>query len=220
MLFARRHPLLFRILILLSLLVILFVLIIHNSLLPVFLRQAEVEAVRMINRAVSEAVDQETEELEYRDLIYYEKDENDKIVMMQPNVRKINRFSSDVSLTIQEKLERIEKTEVNVPLFRILGLDFLAGYGPSFPARVMPAGFAKPPDVVDNFESAGINQTRHKIYLDVKVAVKLVIPFTHRTTEVNSVMPLIEVTIVGDVPDVYVGMEDNDFSGIIGDESD
>ncbi|MFW6238711.1 MAG: sporulation protein YunB [Halanaerobiales bacterium] len=219
MLFVRRHPLLFRIIVFVGLLMIVFLLILHNSLLPVFIRQAEVEAVRIINRAVSEAVDRETEDLEYRDLIYYEKDDSEKIVMMQPNVREINRFSSDVSLTIQERLEKIEKTEVRVPLFRVLGLDFLASYGPDLPARVIPAGFVEPPEVVDNFESAGINQTRHKIYLDVNVAVNLVVPFTKKTTEVSSVMPLIEVTIVGDVPDVYVGIEGNDFSGIIGDSS-
>ena len=214
--YYKRNRILVKIVLPVILLLIFLFIILHHSLLPVFFKLAEVEAGRIANRAVSEAIDQETEDLEYRELIYYEKNNNGDIVLMQPNIRRINRFSSDVSLTIQEKLELIETTTVSVPLFQMLGLDFLASFGPEFDARIVPVGFVKPPEIVDNFESAGINQTRHKIYMRTDVALDLIVPLTSETVAVSSTLPMIEVTIMGEVPDVYVGLEGSDFSGILG----
>ena len=56
------------------------------------------------------------------------------------------------------------------------------------------------------FESAGINQTRHTIYLEAKTQVKVVIPLTTSTKEVKSQIPICETIIVGDVPQSYVNV--------------
>jgi len=142
-------------------------------------------------------------------------DNSGDIVLMQPNTREINKFSSRVSLRLQEKLEQVTRKKVAIPLLKILGLEIISALGPDLHARIIPIGFTNPPQVKDSFESAGINQTRHKIYLQIAVKMKLIIPFSNKITTVNADVPVVEVTILGDVPKVYVGLNSNDISGIL-----
>ncbi|MGG7060320.1 sporulation protein YunB, partial [Clostridium tertium] len=64
-------------------------------------------------------------------------------------------------------------------------------------------------DFKTNFESSGINQSRHSIYLQAKTQVKVVIPLTTTTKEVKAQIPICETIIVGDVPNSYVNIPDN-----------
>ena len=83
---------------------------------------------------------------------------------------------------------------------RILGIDILAAYGPELKMRIIPAGYTVPPRLVDSFSTAGINQTRHKIYLSLTAKVKLIVPFKSRTIDVHADVPVTEVVILGRVP--------------------
>ncbi len=202
-------------LIFIVILLMIFVLI-HNTLLPLFFSLAEAEAVKIANRAINEAVDKQIKDIDYEKLINYRLDNNGNIVLMQPNTGEINKFSSRVSLAIQSKLEQVTRKKVAIPLLKIIGLDILSALGPDINARIIPVGFTTPPQVKDSFESAGINQTRHKIYLQIGVKMKLIIPFSSKITTVKADVPVVEVTILGEVPKVYVGLNGNDLSGILG----
>ena len=61
-------------------------------------------------------------------------------------------------------------------------------------------------DFKTSFESAGINQTRHRIYLEAKTQVKVVIPLTTSTKEVKAQIPICETIIVGEVPESYINV--------------
>lgn len=199
-----------------TLLVISLVFIfIQSTLTPVFISQAEVEAVKIANRVINQVVSEESEHIRYEDLIRYVLNSNEDIILMQPNTTFINRFKSNISLKIESKLAEIEKISVKVPLFRILGIEMLAGFGPGLEAKIIPLGFTRPPVVNDSFTAAGINQTRHKIYLLVRVCLKLIVPFRSKLVEVESSVPVSEVTILGRVPHVYIGLEGEELSGIM-----
>ena len=51
----------------------------------------------------------------------------------------------------------------------------------------------------------GNHQTRHRIYLEVKTKVGIVIPFTKKDTEIVTCIPVAETVIIGDVPIYYRG---------------
>ena len=55
-----------------------------------------------------------------------------------------------------------------------------------------------------SFEGAGINQTRHKIYLSLRTTVRLVIPSGARQVSLGSQVLIAESIIVGEVPQSYV----------------
>lgn len=62
-------------------------------------------------------------------------------------------------------------------------------------------------DLKSEFKEAGINQTLHRIYLEVKCNVNILTPYsTIKETIVNQVL-LVEGVIIGNIPDTYYNLE-------------
>jgi sporulation protein YunB len=59
------------------------------------------------------------------------------------------------------------------------------------------------------FESAGINQTRHKIYVQVYVKLKVIIPTKNDEIEVKGEIPIAETIIVGKIPNTSINLDLN-----------
>ena len=59
------------------------------------------------------------------------------------------------------------------------------------------------------FEDAGINQTRHKIYLILNATVRIVVGNTSQTVEISSQVLISETIIVGSVPESYTYLNDS-----------
>ena len=87
-------------------------------------------------------------------------------------------------------------------LFQHTGSPLLAGRGPCLHVRMQSVGTATAR--FDNqFSSAGINQTRHRILLDVDVHVSILLPGLTTYTKVSNEISVAETVIVGGVPDTY-----------------
>lgn len=62
-------------------------------------------------------------------------------------------------------------------------------------------------DLRSEFKEAGINQTLHRIYLEVKCNVNILTPYdTIKETIYNQVL-LVEGVIIGNTPDTYYNLE-------------
>ena len=106
-------------------------------------------------------------------------------------------------MAIQQKLSDLPRYEVKIPLWQVFGSKILAGYGPELPVRIAPVGMVES-IIKDRFDSAGINQTRHRIFIRVTAIVQIIVPLVNEEVTVNSDIPLTEAVIVGAVPGVYV----------------
>ena len=79
---------------------------------------------------------------------------------------------------------------------------FLAGLGPKVPIRIYPVSIVNA-DFKESFDSVGINQVKHKLYLDVSMKMSFVgMMFAQADTVETSVL-LNETIIVGDTPTYY-----------------
>ncbi len=201
-------PALYRFLAILLLLVIALFILIDYRLQPTLLKIAETRAnmiaSNVINRAVHEKV---ARTMRYEDLYSVRQDNHGKIVMMQPNTGEINRLAAEAAIQIQEALKNISEERIRIPLGQALGSHLLASMGPWISVRIVPVGTIGI-SVFDRFEQAGINQTRHKLYLDVTVGIRIVVPLVSQTASVNVKLPLTEGIILGEVPEVYFGLGD------------
>ena len=57
------------------------------------------------------------------------------------------------------------------------------------------------------FKEAGINQTMHRLYLEVKCNVNILTPYNIISDTVVNQVLLIEGLIVGNIPDTYYNLE-------------
>ena len=85
----------------------------------------------------------------------------------------------------------------------------MSGVGPKIAFNVSPFG-----EVVcsfsSNFESAGINQTYHKLYLIILLKVNIVFPFERLQVFSDSEVLLCETLIIGKIPEVYLSSNNLD----------
>ena len=84
----------------------------------------------------------------------------------------------------------------------LAGSPLLAGRGPLIRVRMQSVGSSSA-HFENAFTSAGINQTKHQIYLVVDVYVSILLPGFSTVTKVSSTYTVAETVIVGSVPDNY-----------------
>jgi len=180
---------------------------IEHNLFPTILAIAEAKAVQMAVKTVNDAVRNEIlhQTLRYEDLIIIHKDNEGRVVLMQANTVKITEIATDMAVTVEKTLAHLEKEEFGIPLGQVLGSQILANYGPRIKVRIVPVGSVKV-EMLDRFESAGINQTRHRFFLHLDTRVKIVVPLQQKEARVASDVPLVENVIVGTVPNTFVNI--------------
>ncbi|NLJ76528.1 MAG: sporulation protein YunB [Peptococcaceae bacterium] len=196
-----------------NIIVIGLILLADLTLRQTFFNIAEIRAVQLATEAANEALQQKVtdENLQYQDFVLIHKDSEGHIVLMQANTIKVNQFAAGTTLAIQKALEDLRWQSFGIPVGQILGAPLLANLGPRLKYNIMPAGTVRV-NVVDKFETAGINQTRHAIYLNFDTNVRIVIPSKGGEAEIAMQVPLVESIIVGGVPNTFVSVQ----GGILG----
>ncbi len=99
----------------------------------------------------------------------------------------------------------------------LIGTKFLSGLGPSIPIKLSISGTVTT-KVRSEFESAGINQTIHRVYLEVTCSVSILAPYDIIEESIVNEVLLIENIIVGIVPTTYYnleGMEQENLADIV-----
>lgn len=172
------------------------------SLEAIAAARAKVIATQAINDAISTKIAQE---IKYGLLITVHTDFNGKPSWAQVNTMEVNRIVAATTLRVQESLTAIRGEIVRIPLGQAFHSEFLSSMGPKIPFTIIPVGTVNV-EVTDAFEQAGINQTRHKIYLEVYTDVQIVIPFVTSTVGVTSQVPIADVTYLGEVPQTVIDL--------------
>ena len=197
----------YRLLIFLAVIVIFSVVVLKYSearLRPVIVSMAETHARSIGSKVVSEAITEEIEanNISYDDLISFEKDENGKIAALKTDIIMINRLKSRLSVVILDKLSDMNDINLYVPVGNLINGEFFSGRGPKIEIIVLPVGSVTT-NITNIFTSAGINQTRHQIMLEVNVTVSIIMPFSVESTDISTSMAIAETIIVGDVPKFF-----------------
>ncbi len=126
--------------------------------------------------------------------------------MINANILTINEITSNVSKYIQEAIDNTEKSKISVPLGSLFGVQFLSGEGPNINIDIASVGNIDT-ELRSEFIAQGINQTLHRIYLQVDCEVAILIPFETLSQEISNQVLLIENVIIGQIPDNYYNFE-------------
>lgn len=135
----------------------------------------------------------------YDEMFTIEKDMNENVSMIKSNVMAINEITSNIAVKIQERLDELDREELEIPLGSFTAVTWLAGTGPNIYIEVRPEGVVET-NIRSEFVSVGINQTIHRIYLDITCDIGIITPYSQNTEEIRNQVLLIENIIVGIVP--------------------
>lgn len=177
-----------------------------QTMLDMAFARAYSMAVETINRAVKQAMGQG---VTYEELIDAQMDAQGRVSMLRANTMRMNELASQTALLAERELGSAENQVVEIPLGAALGVSFLSGFGPRLEVQILPVG-AVHTSFDTEFETAGINQTRHKIFLNLRATVSLIVPTGSQLVEVTSTVPIAESIIVGEVPDSFVDVNNEE----------
>lgn len=163
------------------------------------------KATDIINKSI---IEEYINQFKYDEIINFEKDLEGNIILLKADTLKMNKIATDVSLRVQRELKEIGQVGVEFPIGYMTKNNLLSNLGPNITATMRPVGHVETRYISD-FESAGINQTRHKIYVEVKAKIKVVLPVGYNEVEVVSQLPITETVIVGKIPETSVQLDLN-----------
>ena len=132
--------------------------------------------------------------------------------MINANVLKINQVTSDIAISIQKALDSNEKNKIYIYSGAITGIRFLSGTGPRIPLKIASVGNIDT-DLKSEFISQGVNQTLHRVYLDIKANVSILSSFKTIESSIENQVLIAEHVIIGEIPSTYYnfnGMENEE----------
>jgi len=197
----KKKKLLYKLLIFLAIIIFMILIILRYSearVRPIITGMAEAHAIAIGSRIIDEAI---SEGITYDDLISFEKAADGRISVLKTNIFNINMLKSTLSVVILDKLAELEDINLYIPAGNLIRGDFLSGRGPRVQVILLPVGTVTT-DIRNVFASAGINQTRHQIMLDVSVTISIIMPFAIENIDIFTSVPIAETIIIGDVPNI------------------
>ncbi|MBP2652865.1 MAG: yunB [Firmicutes bacterium] len=178
--------------------------IVENHLKPSLLAIAEARAITIATQCINTVINEKvSQSIDPQRLVIVQHDERGRVVFIQPNTFEFNRLAAETTIKVQEALQEIPEEKIYIPSGQVLGSKLLASMGPKIGVTVIPIGTVQV-KVVDKFEQAGINQTRHSVYLYATTSVRIVVPLVSSVLSVNTQVPITEYIVVGEVPSTYV----------------
>ena len=157
-------------------------------------------ATEAANSAVSFTLQ---DKINYNELIDVQKNASGDIVLMSANSQKINSIGRKVAEITSENLKSKLYKGVPIPALAFTGIDVLAGFGREIYIKAVNI-VSVISEFNSNFNSVGVNQTLHSIYIDVIVMVEIIFPLNKTTIKNSTPILISESVLIGKVPDIYL----------------
>ncbi|WP_367925205.1 sporulation protein YunB [uncultured Ruthenibacterium sp.] len=187
---------------------ILFLILIEidMQLRPVITTMAEYQCRVVSILAMNEAVMDELEQEPNigAELVHVDTREDGSVVSVEIDSVEMNRLQARLTDAVTNRLLGIQQQDIGIPLGTLTGWQLLAGRGPKIHLQILPTSFVES-DIVDSLETAGINQTQHRIFIDFKVEMSAIMPGYSTSVVVENQVCVAQTLIVGEVPQFYAG---------------
>lgn len=187
-----------------GIIIVLATLLIDMRIRPIIMQissyQCQTIATRIINQAVYDEINSEL--FSYDKLVVLSTNETGEIVSIESNMININKLKTAVTQQVNEALKAISKQQVNVAIGTLSGMQIFYGKGLTIPIVLTPGGYVNS-KLISEFTNSGINQTLHRIVLEINVDISAIIPGYTSSVKVSTSFIIAETIIVGRVPEAY-----------------
>ncbi len=203
-------------LLLLAVCLVLLTLRFHRIFMEYAINVCEDSAIKEINTLMEDEVFSHPDE--FADLVVLERDSDNHITALRTDIIAVGKVKARIVNGLFDRLDYLEETQTEIPLGTVFAPNFFTGMGPK--VKVGLAGLTQmEAQFVSAFTSAGINQTRHQILIEVHAGFRILTPFGGEDREIVSTYPVTDTVIVGTVPEryAYIGDSGSDLLGEIRD---
>ena len=166
--------------------------------------QAADEASDLIAEAITAQMARE--DISYDSLIVLERDAKGQILALRTDMNQLNRLRNETLSIINERILDAGQTELGIPLGSVVLPSLLSGKGPRLPVRVLTVSNSDA-EFSSSFVAAGINQTLHRITMQVAMNITILTPAGTRQIRVDSGVVVAETILIGQVPSTVIQTE-------------
>lgn len=196
-----KHKKLFNIFFILFIFILIFGVVV-KAVTPTFNKLCSDRAKSLATIITNDETTNAIIDYKYSDFIVIHKDDIGNVLMLESNMKNINIVISDVANRIQKSINNTESEDVSISLGSFTGVSILSGRGIKIPIRISTIGTVKT-NVRSEFISQGINQTLHRLYLDIESEISVLTPFNTINESIKNQLILAENIIVGEIPQTY-----------------
>ena len=196
---------LFRTIIILLILSVVFLLIFRTRYHSTIRSLAQTQVINSTSDLINDAIDKqiETGNIQYDRIVYFEKDLDGRITALKTNMSEVNRLKTAILNIINDEILSIDSSDIGIPIGSLFLPEFFSGRGAQIPVHILSirnsdAGFES------YFTEAGINQTLQQLTMNVSVDVSILVLGRAESFTVNSQVVVAETIIVGQVPDTFL----------------
>lgn len=141
--------------------------------------------------------------MDYGDFVTIQRDASGAITAMTTDMAALNQLRAQLVAQILSALEGVDASEIRIPLGSLVDSELVWARGPELRVRALRVGTVSA-EFRSDFSQAGVNQTLHRIELEVAVPVTLILPGGQTELTVETGLRVAETVIVGAVPDTYL----------------
>ena len=141
--------------------------------------------------------------INYNDLLKMNSSDSGTVTSLTTDFTKINDLKSKLAIEIQNRINQTDRVDISIPIGAFFSDSLMGGFGIGIPVKMMSTQSLQV-DFHDEFEEAGINQTRHRLMIVVKAPVSVISAVSKSEAQITTEVPLAETIIVGNVPNTYL----------------
>ena len=139
----------------------------------------------------------------YDRIVFFEKDLDGRITALKTNMSEVNRLKTDILNIINDEILSLDTSDIGIPLGSLFLPELLSGKGPSIPVHILSIRNSDA-NFVSHFSQAGINQTLHRLNMEVSIDVAVLVLGETNSFTMSSEVVVAETVIVGDVPQTFL----------------
>lgn len=180
---------------------------VDRALRPQLTELVSAQLQNAVTEAVNDAVGKslEGEQGNYDALYTLHTDESGRLSALTADTAGLNRLRTQVLEETLCQVKLLDSEELGIPVGNLTGWVLLSGRGPVLPVKVLTAA-APRAEFRNDFTAAGINQTLHRVMLEITVTVQVLMPGGTREYTVTTPVCIAETVVMGQVPETYVGL--------------
>ena len=142
-------------------------------------------------------------DIQYDRIVFFEKDLEGRITALKTNMSEVNRLKTDILNIINDEILALDHSDIGIPLGSLFFPELLSGRGPAIPVHILSIRNSDA-SFVSHFSQAGINQTLHRLNMEVSIDVAVLVLGQTSSFAMTSEVVVAETIIVGDVPQTFL----------------
>ena len=156
-----------------------------------------------INNAIADIMAEQDYSGDY--FVSFEKSSTGEVTAISSNMARINALSAKILPQVVGATEN-RTIEIGIPMGNLTGISLLMGRGPNIPVQIVVLTSSRV-EFNNSIVTAGINQTKHQINLEVIVDIDILVPWGTENAQVVTEILIADTIVVGQVPDTYLNVQ-------------